>query len=391
MSYDGNLNLTYDGYNTLSYDVENRMVQAENLAWGTSTYLYDPLGQRKQKVVGGNTAMPVATDFVLAGGEEIADYYESSATWRLTVRGAGGLPLVTVVPAAGGGSEEIVYVHHDMKGSTVALTVPGGTGPSDTYTYSDYGAPQSGTWLAYQYAGYRYDSETGLYHVRARYYSPALGRFLQSDPSGFSGGLNLYAYAGNDPVNLEDPTGESPDGGGYTIALSESIPTFFMGVDGVPSLTVAATANTRTTCTGSAIFSGVGGNQAKYTGHSGALYSKYPAKAGGSIAGGAFGTVAVQDGFLGLSTSQLRALGTQILITPSNQGLISQYGGPKGPLSVSDYGDANIQGRSGVAFDLYRFPTKKAGRQFGLRTMSTTISFPKSCGASCPAGFSVTQ
>ena len=111
MTYDGNHNLTYDGINTLNYDVENRMVQAENAAWGASTYLYDPLGQRKQKVVGVNTAMPVATDFVLAGGEEIADYYESSATWRLTVRGAGGLPLVTVVPAAGGSSEEIVYVH----------------------------------------------------------------------------------------------------------------------------------------------------------------------------------------------------------------------------------------------------------------------------------------
>ena len=43
---------------------------------------YDPLGERKQKSVAG-----VATDFVLAGGEEIADYYEASATWRLTVRG----------------------------------------------------------------------------------------------------------------------------------------------------------------------------------------------------------------------------------------------------------------------------------------------------------------
>lgn len=139
------------------------MVQAENAAWGTSTYLYDPLGQRKQKVVGVNTAMPVATDFVLAGGVEIADYYENSASWRLTVRGAGGVPLVTIVPAAGGGSKEVVYVHRDVKGSTVALTIPGGTGPADTYTYSDNGAPQSCSWLAYQYAGYRYDRESGLW------------------------------------------------------------------------------------------------------------------------------------------------------------------------------------------------------------------------------------
>jgi RHS repeat-associated protein len=98
-------------------------------------------------------------------------------------------------------------VHHDVQGSTVALTTAGTSGPAETYTYSDYGAPQSGSWSAYQYAGYRYDSETGLYYVKARYYSPNLGRFLQTDPVGFQGGFNLYAYVGNDPINFTDPTG----------------------------------------------------------------------------------------------------------------------------------------------------------------------------------------
>ena len=242
MTYDGNYNLTYDGTNTLSYDVENRLIQAVNPVSETSGYLYDPLGHRKQKVVGVNTVMPVAPDFVLAGGEEIADYYETSATWRLTVRGVGGLPLVTVVPG-GAGSEEIVYVHHDLKGSTVALTEAGSNGPAEIYTYSDYGAPQSGSWLAYQYAGYRYDSETGLYYMPARNYSPALGRFLQTDPSGFGGGFNLYAYAGNAPVNLTDSTGLCPDGGKLTITLSASIANPFMAVLGVPSLTVSAQSN----------------------------------------------------------------------------------------------------------------------------------------------------
>jgi uncharacterized protein RhaS with RHS repeats len=42
---------------------------------------------------------------------------------------------------------------------------------------------------------------------RARYYNPAIGRFLSEDPLGFAGGINLYAYAGDSPTNFSDPTG----------------------------------------------------------------------------------------------------------------------------------------------------------------------------------------
>ncbi|MEM2352198.1 MAG: RHS repeat-associated core domain-containing protein [Thermoproteota archaeon] len=59
------------------------------------------------------------------------------------------------------------------------------------------------------YGGYEYDLETGLYHIGYRYYDPEIGRFLSIDPEGF--GLNWYAYALNDPINLFDWFGLEPE------------------------------------------------------------------------------------------------------------------------------------------------------------------------------------
>ena len=47
-----------------------------------------------------------------------------------------------------------------------------------------------------------------MYQYRARYYDPILGRFLSEDPKGFDAGVNFYAYASNNPVNANDPSGE---------------------------------------------------------------------------------------------------------------------------------------------------------------------------------------
>src|SRR5262249_32634415 len=59
----------------------------------------------------------------------------------------------------------------------------------------------------FQYTGQIWLSELGLYHYKARLYSPYLGRFLQTDPVGYEGGINLYAYVEDDPIDGTDPSG----------------------------------------------------------------------------------------------------------------------------------------------------------------------------------------
>jgi RHS repeat-associated protein len=161
--------------------------------------------------------------------------------WVLTVRGAGGLPVASITPSSSGTATVAAYYHHDVMGSTVAATEPGYSGAAAVFTYSEFGVPGAGSGgvLQYTYAGYRYDPETGLYYVHARYYNPNLGRFLQTDPIGTAGGANLYAYVGNDPINLFDPTGLSAletgnDSNGFAVSSPQNVADLASGLRLVP-------------------------------------------------------------------------------------------------------------------------------------------------------------
>ena len=58
-----------------------------------------------------------------------------------------------------------------------------------------------------RFPGHYFDSETGLHYNRFRYYSPELGRYLQADPYGIAGGLNVYSYAEGNPLTQVDVRG----------------------------------------------------------------------------------------------------------------------------------------------------------------------------------------
>ena len=82
---------------------------------------------------------------------------------------------------------------------------------AQTYKYDAFGniLSQSGTLTnPFTYTGREFDSESGLYYLRARYLDPRIGRFLQEDPIGLDGGdVNFFLYVGQNPINFTDPSG----------------------------------------------------------------------------------------------------------------------------------------------------------------------------------------
>ena len=124
-----------------------------------------------------------------------------------------GLPTViasTTVPVSSAVAGSTLYYHQDGLGTVTELTDTNGN-VAKAYAYDAYGnlLESPGTVeQPYTYTGREFDSESGLYYYRARYYDAATGRFLQKDPIGFGGGsLNLYSYVGSSVPNRIDPFG----------------------------------------------------------------------------------------------------------------------------------------------------------------------------------------
>ena len=170
-----------------------------------ATYQYAPDGVRWA------TITPSGTTYFIQDerGRDIAEVDATGTVQRrLVYDGVHVAPfLVASAPNGSGVFGTVAYNHFDRLGSVIG-TFDGGGNALGQYAYLPFGetpAPLAGT--TFGYAGYRYDAETGLYHTGVRHYDPTTGRFLMPDPIGYAGGINLYAYVANDPLNLTDPSG----------------------------------------------------------------------------------------------------------------------------------------------------------------------------------------
>ena len=183
------------------YDLLNRQTYVRTLDGKEQENFYDGEGLRA-----GLTENGKKTFFLYYNGEILTECDGESAPVRRYLNGIGLSHVQTL--------EDGLYhaYHQDEQGNTAYITEENRQ-VQNSYRYDAFGnllERKEDIENRILYTGQQYDQVTGQYYLRARYYNPVVGRFLQEDT--YRGdGLNLYAYCANNPVMYYDPSGHACD------------------------------------------------------------------------------------------------------------------------------------------------------------------------------------
>ena len=236
-AYDNNGNLIKrtesNGSTSFSYDFENRLTGITFPDGSKAAYAYDALGRRIRK-----TVKAVVTNYLYDGVHILLETDHTGALLARYTQGP-GVDRTLIMERDG----KNYFYQTDRMGSVIELTDSSGKLVC-SYSYDSFGNTQPCAALTnpFAYAGREYDSESGLYYMRARYYDSATGRFITSDPLDLTGRLlagqdqraritmlpiassalapqagpagryspqqlNRYSYAANNPAVFRDPSG----------------------------------------------------------------------------------------------------------------------------------------------------------------------------------------
>lgn len=194
-----------DGLNSitgLAYNQAGRLATTNEGTKQITQYTYDAFGHRLVKL-GSVTA---TTLFQYDQGGHLLEETDSQGGARVDYIYLDGRPVATFQPSDG----KFYFLHDDRLGTPQTATDTA-QAVAWTTTYQPFGEISATPALIVQdlrLPGQENDLDTGLYHNGFRDYAPGWGRYLQSDPIGLGGGLNIYVYGRNNPVTNVDPNGQ---------------------------------------------------------------------------------------------------------------------------------------------------------------------------------------